>query len=194
MTDLFDPAAAPNTEPTTIIAGDLTQWRKEDYAVYALGGAHSLVYTFRPAGGGPHVDVTATVSGSEFRVAMLGSVTDTMPPGRWYWSAYLVRTSDSSRVQVDDGEVIVEANRQTNAADTRSHARRTLDAIEAAIEGRATDTVQSYTIGGRQINKMDAKELMTWRNYYRNEVQAEEDANRRANGLASRNTILARFT
>lgn len=193
MTDLFDPAASPNQEPTTIVAGDLVQWRKEDYSAYA-GGGFELRYTFRPAGGGDPVAVTATVSGTEFRASMSSTVTAAMAPGRWYWSAYLVRISDNSRVQVDDGETIVEANRQVDPSDTRSHARRTLDAIEAAIEGRATDTVQSYTIGGRQINKMDAQELMSWRNYYRNEVLAEEDAERRKNGLASRNTILARFT
>jgi hypothetical protein len=194
MTDLFDPAAAPNTEPSVIVAGDLVQWRREDFSVYALGAAHTLLYVFRPAGGGANVDVTTTIEGQEFRATMSSTVTAAMVSGRWYWSAFLIRTSDSARVQVDDGELMVEANLQVDASDTRTHARRTLDAIEAAIEGRATDTVQSYTIGGRQINKMDAKELITWRNYYINEVRTEEDAERRRNGLSSRNTILARFT
>lgn len=193
MTELFDPAAAPEVEPTTINAGDLTQWRRTDFSVYA-GNGFDLIYTFRPAAGSANaVTVTATVVDDEFRVAMTGEITAAMTTGRWYWSAYLVRTSDDARVQVDDGEVTVTANRQVDPSDTRSHARRTLDYIEAAIEGRAGDTVQSYTIGGRQINKMDAGELIKWRNYYTNEVRAEEDAERRKNGLPSRNTILARF-
>jgi hypothetical protein len=116
-----------------------------------------------------------------------------MVSGRWYWSAYLTRTSDSARVQVDDGEFTVEANRAVDPSDTRSHAQRTLDAIEAVIEGRATDAVQSYTIGGRQINKMGADDLIRWRNYYRTEVAAEIDAARRRDGKPARNTITVRF-
>jgi hypothetical protein len=193
MSDLFDPAAAPTTEPTVIVAGDLTQWRRTDQPAYATVG-FSLVYTFRPAAGSAEsVDITATIQDDEFRVNMSSTVTAAMVAGRWYWSAYLVRASDGARVQIDDGEVRVDANRSVDPSDTRSHARKVLDAIEASIEGRAGDTVQSYTIGGRQINKMDAGELIKWRNYYINEVNTEEDKVRRKNGLSSRNTILARF-
>jgi hypothetical protein len=87
----------------------------------------------------------------------------------------------------------VEANRVVDPSDTRSHARKVLDAIEAAIEGRAGDTVQSYTIGGRQINKMSADELIKWRNYYLAQVQTEDDAARLENGLPAQNTIRVRF-
>lgn len=194
MTDLFDPGQAPTTEPVKLVAGDLVQWRRTDLEAYP-GATFALSYVFRPAAGGETtIDVTATVSGTEYRVALTSVVTAAMAPGRWYWSAYLTRLSDSQRVQIDDGETVVEANRAVDPSDTRSHARRSLDAIEAVIEGRASDAVQSYTIGGRQINKMSADDLITWRNYYRAEVAAENDAARRANGQPSKNTIQVRFT
>ncbi len=194
MTDLFDPAQAPTTEPDRFAAGDLVMWRRTDLEAYA-GVAFDLKYVFRPATGGETtVEATATVSGTEYRISLGSTVTAAMAAGRWYWSAYLIRVSDSQRVQIDDGETTVEANRALDPSDTRSHAQRTLDAIQAVIEGRATEDVQSYTIGGRQINKMGPDDLIRWKNHYRQEVEAEQNAARRRNGLPSKNTINVRFT
>jgi hypothetical protein len=58
--------------------------------------------------------------------------------------------------------------------DPRSHARKTLDAIEAVVEGRATKDQQAYTIGGRSLQRMPIKDLMYFRGVYRAEVYAEE--------------------
>ncbi len=195
MTDLFDPAAAPTTEPVGFVAGDLVIWRRaDDLTRQYLGGGYTLTYAFRPAAGGSTVVTIEAVAGTDEWVAtMTAAQTAVMPAGRWYWSAYVTRTSDGARVQFDDGQTIVEANRVVDPSDTRSHARKVLDAIEASIEGRAGDTVQSYTIGGRQINKMSADELIKWRNYYVAQVQAEDDSDRLANGLPAQNTILVRF-
>lgn len=189
---LFDPANAPATEPDRFVAGDLVMWRRVDLDAYA-SAAFELRYSIRPAAGGTDLAVTASVVGAEFHVSLLSAATAVLTPGRYYWSAFLHRVSDGQRVQIDDGEFRIEANRAVDPSDTRSHARRTLDAIEAVIEGRATEDVQSYTIGGRQINKMGADDLISWRNHYRGEVEAEENAARRKNGKPSRNFIQTRF-
>jgi hypothetical protein len=192
--NFFDASAAPETEPTRFVAGDLVMWRRTDLADYT-GAGFTLTYTLRPAAGGEsEVTATGTVVNGEFRISLSSAVTAPMQPGRWYWSAYLTRTSDNQRVQIDDGEMTVEANRAVDPSDTRSHAQRTLDAIMAVIEGRATEDVQSYTIGGRQINKMGPDDLIRWKNHYRQEVEAERNAARRRNGLPSRNTLTVRFT
>jgi hypothetical protein len=192
MTDLFDASGAPATEPTSIVSGDLVMWRRTDYAEYANVN-HTLTYRFRPAAGGEVVSVTAAVVSGEFRITMSVAVTAAMAVGRWYWSAYIARVSDSARVQIADGQILVAANLAVDQGDLRSHARRMLDAIESVMEGRATDSVASYTIGGRQINKIAPDELIGWRNHYKTEVQAEEDADRLAQGLPARNTIRMRF-
>lgn len=191
MNDLFDPASAPKTEPVEITAGDLVMWRKDDLASFLTG--FTLAYTFRPASGGVAVTVPATVVGGEFRVSLASGVTATMQPGLWYWQAYLTRTADNARISLSDGETRVQPNLASVATDTRSHARKMLDAIESVMEGRATTDVASYTIGGRQINKMSAEDLMKWRSYYRSEVQAEVDAQRIESGQKSKNTIQAVF-
>lgn len=195
MTDIFDPANAPSTEPVRFVAGDLVMWRRtDDLTVQYLGGTHTLTYAFRPAAGGSTViTIEADDEGDEWHAQLTAAHTAVMSVGRWYWSAYITRNSDNARVQIDDGQVTVDANRVVDPSDTRSHARKVLDSIEAAIEGRAGDTVQSYTIGGRQINKMSADELIKWRNYYLVQVEQENDAERLKNGLPAQNTIRARF-
>lgn len=196
MIDIFDPTAAPATEPTQFVAGDLVMWRRaDDLTTQYLGGMYRLSYAFRPAAGGAVVvTIEATDAATEWRASLSAAVTATMAVGRWYWSAYLTRISDSARLQVDDGQLVIEANRVVDPSDTRSHARKVLDSIEAAIEGRAGDTVQSYTIGGRQINKMSPDELIKWRSYYLAQIAAEDDAERLANGLPAQNTIRVRFS
>jgi hypothetical protein len=191
MTDLFDPASAPTVEPVEITAGDLVMWRITGLASYTTG--HTLSYSFRPAAGGAPVTAVGVVSGSEFRMSLSSAVTAAMMAGRWYWQSYITRTSDGARIALSDGETMVAPNLASVATDTRSHARKMLDAIEAVMEGRATTDVASYTIGGRQINKMGTDDLMKWRSYYRSEVQTETDAQRINSGLKPKNTIQVRF-
>lgn len=192
MSDPFDLATAATVEPVKFTSGDLVQWRQTDLESFA-SAAYSLTYVFRPAGGGDDITVTGTVVSTEFHITLASSITATMKAGRWHWQSYLVRVSDSERINLSVGKVDVLPDLTTVADDTRSHASRMLDQIEALIEGRGTTDVESYTIGGRQINKMSAAELTAWRTYYRNEVDAENDDDRRRNGLPSRNTIRARF-
>jgi hypothetical protein len=183
----FDPAQSPTEEPTEFVSGDLVMWRRTDLTAYVSG--YALSYSFRPAAGGALQTVAATVSGTEFRV----STSPAWAAGIWYWQAHLVRTSDSARIQIGDGQVNVLPALSTTATDTRSHAVKMLSGIELLMEGKATSDVLNYTIGGRQINKMSPEELIKWRSYYRNEVRAEQDEAARQAGKATGNTITARF-
>ncbi|SFO63572.1 hypothetical protein SAMN05216567_101887 [Variovorax sp. OK605] len=60
------------------------------------------------------------------------------------------------------------------AGDVRSHARRTLDAIEAVLEGRATSATAEYEINGRRLKYIPLNELHAMRSKYQREVAAEE--------------------
>ena len=52
----------------------------------------------------------------------------------------------------------------------QSHAERMLAAIEATLEGRATDEYKTLKINNREITKHSFDELTRLRNYYRKEV------------------------
>ena len=53
---------------------------------------------------------------------------------------------------------------------TKSHAEKMLEAIEATLEGRATDEYKSIKINNREISKHTFDELRRIRDYYRNEL------------------------
>lgn len=61
-----------------------------------------------------------------------------------------------------------------DAFDDRSHAQRTLDALEAMIEGRASKAQERYTIRDREVWMLAPSELIKWRSYYRSIVAKEQ--------------------
>jgi hypothetical protein len=87
-----------------------------------------------------------------------------------------VRVTDGTSVHVvETGWCEVEPDpASAQKVDHRSWARRTLDAIEAFLEGNATTAQQAITIGGRSISRWSLPELMQWRDKLRAEVSTEE--------------------
>ena len=61
MADLFDTDNAPKTEPSEIVKGDLTQWRRSDLTDYSPT-LFDLKYSARIAadGGATEIEITAT--------------------------------------------------------------------------------------------------------------------------------------
>lgn len=81
----------------------------------------------------------------------------------------------------------------TSTADT--HAKRMLEIIQAVLEGRVVDGIESATIGGKQISKIPLLDLKRLEQTYRGEVAAEEKALRLAYGLkANGHQIRVRFS
>lgn len=75
----------------------------------------------------------------------------------------------------------------------KSHARKVLDAIEATIEGTATQSQSEMTINGRSIKYFAPEQLLQLRRTYKREVANEEASDRIMVGLGSKNKILVRF-
>lgn len=53
---------------------------------------------------------------------------------------------------------------------TKTHAEKMLEAIEAALEGRITDEYKTLKIGNRELTAHSLDELRRLREYYRAEV------------------------
>lgn len=75
----------------------------------------------------------------------------------------------------------------------RSHARKVLEAIEANIEGRASQSQSEMTINGRSIKYYSPEQLIKLRQTYQREVANEIAQDRLNAGLGSKNKILVRF-
>lgn len=194
MADLFDTDNAPKTEPSEIVKGDLTQWRRADLTDYSPT-LFDLKYSARIAatGGATEIEITATADGDDFLISIPSATTDAYTVGDYHWQAYIIRKSDSERIRISRGVWEVRPNFDADAADPRTHAEIMVDKIESVIEGRASSDISNYSIAGRQITKLSPKELISWRDFYRSEVNAEKAKLNRETGKASDTTIQVRF-
>lgn len=148
----------------------------------------SLVLVLR---GPAQIDLASADDGEGHRLGASAEVTAGWVPGVYWWSLRAIRGADVH--QVDDGSLTIKADLAAIDAvfDGRSHADRVLAAIEAVIEGRASIDQQSYTIGGRTLQRMPVADLLVLRSKYRDEVRRQKQA-RTGQSLLGRK-IKARF-
>jgi hypothetical protein len=155
--------------PAALVAGDKWQW-DTDYGDYPQPTWDGTAY-FENA---DHAfSVAASANGTLHRFAETAVNTAALKAGRYYVQ---VRVTDgTSPTIVESGWCNVKADPASAAkVDHRTWARRTLDAIEAFLEGNATTAQQSMSIQGRSISRWSIAELMQFRNDLRGEVRAEE--------------------
>ena len=177
------------SEPISITAGDTVAWTTPLEAYPAP--VWTLKYAFRNSAAG--FDVVSSAAGAEHSVSLSANTTKTYKPGVYHYQAYVVNEA-GDRHTVGTGALTVKADLASAASfDGRTHARRTLDAIEATLEGRATADQLKFEIAGRKLERTPIGELLRFRDLYRAEVLREEAAERIAKGLGNRNPILVRF-
>lgn len=178
--NLFEIANYPTREPVTVVAGDRWVWKRTDLGTDYPPASYALTYSLRKEGtdgtASIEIEATASESGSDYIIEIGATTTAAYKPGDYQWAAYITDSSDSTkRIRVGYGSLRIKTNLETSTDDPRSHAKKMLDYIEAALENRATEyqlDVLAYTIGGRSATR-DPEKLQKWRNYYRNEVKGE---------------------
>lgn len=177
-------------EPETINAGETIEWRREDLADYPAP-SWVLTYELRNAAGA--YQIAAAASGSAHAVSVTAATSKDYAPGVYEMAGYVV--SGAERRLVYRATLTIRPYLgAAGALDTRSHARKVLDAIEAVIENRASKDQQSYRIGDRELVRMSAADLLDMRSRYRAEVAREREAERAALGKPRRRRLLATFT
>lgn len=170
----------PNQEPGSLRVGDTWRWTRtlDDYPAPSW----VLKYRFKNAAGG--FEITASASGTDHSITVTAATTSGYTAGSYTWTAW-VEGGTSEKYTVDSGSCELLADYRsglaTVALDDRSHARKTLDAIEAWIEGRDV-AVAEYEIAGRRMKYIPTTELLKMRSRYQLEVQAEENAAKLARG------------
>lgn len=191
MTNAFDSTNYPTEEPDELNAGDRWTWKRDDLGDY--GSGYTLSYELTLYTGAAPITLTASLSGSEYLIEIAAATTAGYSAGTYQWVALITRDSDSERVEIARGVLVVNPDPATSAADPRTTARKTLDAIEAVIEGRASKDQESYTIGNRSLNRMAIEDLLRLRDAYRREVKREEQADKLKNGIGINNNIIVRM-
>lgn len=177
-------------EPTTITAGDSASWT-ESLPDYSASDGWALSYVFR-SGTQAAVTVNATGSGSEHSVSLSTTVTTPWASGEWYWQSYA--TKSGQRKTVGSGRIQVKPNfAGSGNFDPRSRVKRTLDAIDACIEGTADRDERMLSVEGFSLELRSVAELLSLRSTYVSLYQQEVNAERVAAGLGNRRKILTRF-
>lgn len=155
-------------EPTQLHAGDSIAWAR-DARAYPSAAGWSLLFSLR---GAAPLDLAST-GGEPYQFAATSSQTKALPAGVYRWACYAVRKDE--RQTLASGELTVLADLlQAGAIDGRTHARRMLDLIEAALEKRIPKDQQSYEIDGMRLDRIPIERLEALRNRYRREVASEQ--------------------
>lgn len=161
------------TIPTELRAGDTWAWTDSlsDYPATVWTLKYSLVQR-GATGAGAKKTITATASGSDHAVSVAASTTDDYAEANWDWVASV--TSGATRYTIDTGtlKVLPDIENDPDGYETRTHAVKTLAAIEAWIEARDIG-VAEYEVAGRSLKTIPIEQLIKLRAVYRAEVMAE---------------------
>lgn len=176
----------PTTEPASIRAGETAQWTKS-LADFPTTEGWTLTYEIVSAA--QRYTFNASASGADYLISVSAATTVNWVAGDYLWAAKVTKAGEVH--QVSEGAIVIKPSFGA-AVDARGHARKTLDALEAWIEGRDI-AVAEYEVAGRRLKTIPIEQLLVLRDRYRRDVRAEDDATRAAAGLPSRNKLLVRF-
>lgn len=151
----------------------------------------SLVFTLINASA--KYTATCTASGASHALAVPASTTASWAPGAYSWTAHVA--SGANRYTVASGSIQVQPNlAAASTYDTRSAARKALDAAEAALATYGAKAyLQSIEYGERRQQFASPGDFLAFVSRLRAMVRTEDNAARLAQGLAPRNRLLVRF-
>lgn len=156
------------TEPAVLRAGDTADWLLT-LPDYPAGAGWVASYVLISAAS--RIDIDSTAEGDRHRIHVAPATT-----AAWAAGAYALRlrvTNGTDAHAVRTGNIEVEANLADMVAfDARTHAQKTLAALEAWIEGRDL-AVAEYEIAGRRMKYIPIAELLKLRDQYRREVRGQ---------------------
>lgn len=173
--------------PSKLTAGESVSW-PVSLSDYPASDSWVLTYTFIKSD--TRIQITADADGDDHLVEVAAATTAAYAVGEYEFQAHI--SNGTERYQVDSGviEIVTDFAEQSDGYDSRSHVKIVLDALEAAIEGRASKTQMSQMVGSIQVQHMTLMEQTRIRdNYaakYRNELV-------KAGAIKPSRTIKTRF-
>jgi len=162
-------ATVPTIEPDVVRAGDFLTWLKS-LPDYPANAGWSLTYTLINATA--KITITASASGADHLVSVPAATSTNYEAGLYSWMSRVTKATEI--YTIDQGSIEILPNLAAlTTFDGRSHARIMAQAIEAAIQGRASSTQLEYEINGRRVRNMAPSDLISWLSFYRAELAKE---------------------
>jgi hypothetical protein len=178
-----------SSPPTRLVAGDVYHWQE---VPANIADVSSYVITFRSiSDSSVDFSVTGADETTQFKFELDGATTSALD-GDEFAVTHLI-TYSWGRETSTDGKLILLDN--PTADPTKSYNQRMVDLLEAHIEGRLPEGLESHTIGGVPINKVSFLDAQTLLSDYRARLEAERnDKFKRENpDKASGNTVHIHF-
>lgn len=183
----------PITEPLVVTAGDLVTW-KRSLPDYPANDGWVLSYALTKSS--VRITFSASASGADHLVSVTASTSAGWTAGAYLMQGYVTKAATSERYRVFEAniEILTNLAAASSGYDGRSHAKKCLDAIEAVLESRATKAIQSWSGLEQSFSLIPTADLLTMRDKYRVEYQAEQAASNIARGLGNKRNVFVRFT
>jgi len=160
----------PTLEPTEHEAGTSLIFTRS-FGSYPAD-TWTLSYALRNTTAAP-IDITATADGKTHSINEAIAITETWTAGDYAMRGYV--TDGTDRHLVYDGRITIAPYLAGEMAiDTRTHARKMLDAIEAGLIAAAGSDVVSYSINNRSFTRVSQTEAQTQFDYWKRKVRWEE--------------------
>jgi len=183
-------------EPTTIYAGDKVEWT-EGLSDYLPSAGWTLKYVLINSLN--KYTFSSVADGNDHDVTLTNDITAPWVSGSYILQPYVEHT-DGTQETLPRSRVEVKQNliSATTYDFKTTHAQRTLEAIESAIEGRAEQSVMSISIttrGGssKALQYLTHKELIEARSFYKSLVDSELSQEKIEAGIDPGNKILISF-
>lgn len=180
--------------PSLIYAGDTTEWT-DSLSDYLASDGYTLQYSL--SGKDKRYEITGVADGADFDFTITAAVSILYIPGWYNWQAYV--TKGAVRYTVGIGRLEIKTNIATavGAQEGRSVAQITVDNLETIIKNKSTEGYESLAIGtangtSKQVTKMSWPDIISAYNFWRKELEREQDAVKIAGGGTGRK-ILSQF-
>lgn len=178
----------PDIEPTSVIAGDTVRWRRV-LADYPASQGWTLAYALLNSAG--KVTFIAAADGDAHSVNVPAATTANWMPGDYAWRAQVSKAGDV--FTVGEGRMTIRPSFSAATLETRSAARRALEAVQAYLADPNNLAASQYEIAGRSLRRHTLAELWAHRDRLSIEVRREEAAQRSAAGLPNSQRAYVRF-
>lgn len=159
----------PIVVPATLRAGDTATWRRT-LADYPASAGWVLSYVLVKTGA--QIAITAAAAGADHLVSVAPATTAAWAPGVYVWQERAALAGAIHTTATGSVEILASFSAATTGLDARSHAQKTLAALEAWIEGHDL-AVAEYDIAGRRMKYIPIADLLTLRDAYRREVRGQ---------------------
>lgn len=161
----------PSSLPARLVAGDTLTFTR-NFSDYPSSDGWQLKYTLISSAAAKSFEASAQPDGS-FLVNVAGTTTTSWPAGRFTLVEYVVKDTQRFTLNREPFIVVADLAGASTPIDTRSHARKMLDAINAWFEKKLPNAGK-VMLDGLRIDSHPIPDLLKLRDRYLVEVQREE--------------------